>query len=575
VGAVTQPSEDSGLPPFLRLRRTRRKEPDKEGLPLFLQPKAQPHPQTSGTATAEPGSATAYARKAFTDELAILASTPEGRRNDQLNRSAFNLFQLVGGGHLDYDATWHALYGTASGTGLPSGEVTATLRSAARAGLASPRRPSQYAQVGASLDSPLQALDEQEAEGVEGPQRELTLTAASSIQVRPVHWLWEGRIALGTLALLGGREGLGKSTIAYWLVAEVTRGRLPGAHFGQPRAVIIAATEDSWAHTIVPRLMAADADLDRVFRVDVTTVAGVHTTLSLPRDLAAMKRGIEEVDAAVILLDPLVSRLDSKLDSHKDAEVRLALEPLTELADACSVAMFGIIHVNKSTQADPLNLLMGSRAFVAVARAVLFAMDPHEDDQNLRLLGQPKNNLGRTDLPTLTFTVGGKQVADTDEGPVTASHIIWNGERQQSITEALEAAGQDRESRSATAEAADWLVDHLTSQGGCDDRATICREGTKAGHKEDALKRAFRRLRLEYESVGFPRTTVWILPGTAAQSGQIRGESALTALTAPTGGQSVQSVQSVQSGEPPRANAPTENDQPSRTTEHQGEATWG
>ena len=89
--------------------------------------------------------------------------------------------------------------------------------------------------------------------------RQLTLTRASDITVRPVHWLWAARIALGTLVLLGGREGIGKSTIAYTIAALVTRGRLPGRHFGQPKAVIVAATEDSWAHTIVPRLMAAGA----------------------------------------------------------------------------------------------------------------------------------------------------------------------------------------------------------------------------------------------------------------------------------------------------------------------------
>ena len=42
----------------------------------------------------------------------------------------------------------------------------------------------------------------------------------------------------------------------------MTRGTLQGACQGNPRAVIVAATEDSWEHTIVPRLMAAGADLN-------------------------------------------------------------------------------------------------------------------------------------------------------------------------------------------------------------------------------------------------------------------------------------------------------------------------
>src|SRR3954464_6558261 len=112
------------------------------------------------------------------------------------------------------------------------------------------------------LMSPVLADDEG------GGDRRLRLTRASEIPIRPVHWLWADRIALGTLALLGGREGIGKSTMAYQLAADLTRGRLPGVHFLQPRAVIVAATEDSWGHTIVPRLMAADAHLALVYRVD-------------------------------------------------------------------------------------------------------------------------------------------------------------------------------------------------------------------------------------------------------------------------------------------------------------------
>ena len=41
--------------------------------------------------------------------------------------------------------------------------------------------------------------------------RTVNLTRASDIEIKPVHWLWADRIALGTLTLLGGREGIGKT----------------------------------------------------------------------------------------------------------------------------------------------------------------------------------------------------------------------------------------------------------------------------------------------------------------------------------------------------------------------------
>ena len=149
--------------------------------------------------------------------------------------------------------------------------------------------------------------------------RSVHLTRASTIVMRPVRWLWTNLLPLGSFTLLGGREGIGKSICAYTLAADLTRGRLPGHGFGTPRAVIVAATEDSWEHTIAPRLTAADADLEHVYRVDVITADAIDTALSLPRDMAAVGRAVRDVNAALIILDPLLSRLEGNIDTHKDS----------------------------------------------------------------------------------------------------------------------------------------------------------------------------------------------------------------------------------------------------------------
>jgi AAA domain-containing protein len=386
--------------------------------------------------------------------------------------------------------------------------------------------------------------------------RDVHLTRASEITPRPVRWAWADRLATGTLALIGGREGIGKSIVAYTLAALITRGRLPGVYVGTPRAVIVAASEDSWAHTIIPRLMAAGADLTFVYRVDVVTSAGADGSLSLPRDLEALERTISEVRAAAILLDPLLSRLDAALDSHKDAEVRLALEPLTAVAERRDCLVIGLIHVNKSTSSDPLTQLMASRAFAAVARAVLFVMTDPENEK-IRLLGQAKNNLGRMDLPTLSFQIEGVKVADTTEGEVWTGKLNWIGEDQRSIREAAQAAAEiGGVNRTALGEATAWLEDYLTSNGGSADSADIKREGAKAGHGKDALQRARVKLKIAAISVGFPRRTHWAL-----QSSQLAGETTTTTTTATTDAnqpiQSSQSLLSSQLTDTPRVSATT------------------
>jgi hypothetical protein len=373
--------------------------------------------------------------------------------------------------------------------------------------------------------------------------RTLHLTPASAIKVRPVRWLWDQRMPLGALTLVGGREGIGKTICCYTLAADITRGRLTGAYAQIPRSVIVAATEDSWEHTIVPRLMAAGANLDLVFRVDVTTTTGVETAMSLPVDLLLLNRVIRKVEAAAVILDPLLSRLDPNIDTHKDADVRRALEPLASLAADTDAAVIGIIHVNKSTSSDVLTTLMASRAFAAVARAVLFVMaDP--DDEHMRLVGQGKNNLGTMDVPTLAFRIVAAKVAETDDGPVWTGKLEWAGEASRSIKQAVEAAAASAGDRTATSEAGDWLEDFLVEHGGSADWAAVQQQGTKAGHSKDALRRANDNLKITSKTSGFPRKAIWTLPAPLVAA---IGETATTATTASnaTNGRSVDAVGAV------------------------------
>ena len=394
-------------------------------------------------------------------------------------------------------------------------------------------QPTSTAADGVTLMAPGTASAQRRRGHPEGQIRQVRLTPASAITVRPVRWLWTDRLPLGAVALLGGREGVGKSILMCQLAAGVTRGRVPGVYAQCPQSVMIAATEDSWAHTIVPRLMAAGADLSRVFRVEVTMTDLEETALSLPQDLAALEQEIVEHAVALVILDPLLSRLHASLDTHKDSEVRQALEPLAALAIRTEASVVGLIHVNKSAHTDPLTTLMGSRAFVAVARAVLFVVTDPEDEE-MRLLGQAKNNLGRTDLPTLRFCMESVKVTDTPEGDVWTGKLKWMGETTRSIREALDVASGSTRDRTAAQEAGDWLLDYLTEQGGTAESAAAKEAGKAAGHSIDALKRARRLHKVTVESRGFPRRTYWVRPPVGAAAGRL-APTAPTALTAPTG----------------------------------------
>jgi hypothetical protein len=94
-----------------------------------------------------PQRSTAYGRSALRRGLDTLSGAGEGSRNHTLNRSAFILGQLVGGGALDETETADALLQTGVDTGLGKRECQATMASGMSAGMANPRSLSVSDQV--------------------------------------------------------------------------------------------------------------------------------------------------------------------------------------------------------------------------------------------------------------------------------------------------------------------------------------------------------------------------------------------------------------------------------------------
>ena len=116
--------------------------------------------------------------------------------------------------------------------------------------------------------------------------RGLIVECASCIPVEPVEWLWPHRIAVGKLTLIAGEAGLGKSQVAIAMAAAHTTGaQWPCGEGTAPLGgVIFLSAEDSAADTVVPRLMAAGANLQHVHLVRAVQ-ANVRRTFSLQSDL--------------------------------------------------------------------------------------------------------------------------------------------------------------------------------------------------------------------------------------------------------------------------------------------------
>ena len=78
------------------------------------------------------------------------------------------------------------------------------------------------------------------------------------------------------------------------------------------------------------------------------------------------------------------------------------------------------------------------------------------------MLSVEKSNLGRIDVPGLTYRVDGVEIA-TDEGPAGAGLLVWTGETDRRVRDIMADAGEGRGERD---EAAQWLIDYLTELDG-------------------------------------------------------------------------------------------------------------
>ena len=108
----------------------------------------------------------------------------------------------------------------------------------------------------------------------------LISSCASDITPEAVEWLWAGRLAIGKHTCIAGEPGTGKSQLSVAIIAAVTTGGDWPCGEGRAKlgSVIILSAEDGAADTIVPRLMAAGADLMRVH-----IVSSVSETEKVPR----------------------------------------------------------------------------------------------------------------------------------------------------------------------------------------------------------------------------------------------------------------------------------------------------
>jgi putative DNA primase/helicase len=332
------------------------------------------------------------------------------------------------------------------------------------------RRDEWFAQKAREYDE-RKASQQQEpvyrvAERSEETPPSVTLIQGSSIEPEKTDWLWEGYLAAGKVHVLGGAPGAGKTTIAIDLAATVTKGGFwPDGTIASVGNVVIWSGEDDPRDTLVPRLVAAGADRARVYFVGDVLEDGKARAFDPAKDIGPLGEAIASAGgASLLIVDPLVSAIAG--DSHKNAEVRRALQPLADLAARAGAAVLGITHFSKGTAGrEPTERITGSLAFGALARVVLVAAKrpaENEDDAPSRVFMRAKSNIG-PDSGGFEYALR-QQELERYPG-VQASRVYWGSPLDGTAREILGEAETPSESDGGGVAAAIHFLRALLADG--------------------------------------------------------------------------------------------------------------
>jgi putative DNA primase/helicase len=340
------------------------------------------------------------------------------------------------------------------------------------------------------------------------PGLRLVLTCAADVVPEAIVWLWPGWLPAGKISILAGSPGTGKTTLALAMAAIVSNGDTwpDGSQMKKPGSVLIWSSEDDPADTLVPRLMAAGADLRRIhFAQAVADEHGELQPFDPARDMHLLSERLSEMGGAdLLIVDPIVSAVSG--DAHRVNDVRRNLQDLVNVAAAHRCAVLGISHFAKGTKGtSPAERVIGSQAFVALARMVLVA--GKDEAAERRILARAKSNISPDD--------GGVSYAieQVEAGVgITASRVVWGELIQGTAREILGDVEQedDQEERTERDEAADFLRSLL--EGGPVSVRAIKADATGAGYAWRTIERAKRELGVDARKAGMKDGWVWTLP---------------------------------------------------------------
>jgi hypothetical protein len=285
----------------------------------------------------------------------------------------------------------------------------------------------------------------------------------ADLQPQPVEWLWQHRLAAGTLAMLSGEPGSGKTWVALAIAAALTRGRDPfTCEKLQPATVLYASAEHAAAQVIQPRFAGLHGDAARLVILRRADSA-----------LRALETALQKTQADLVILDPW------------DGLWQVDLDRLACLADLHRCCILLVRHLAKPTRRGRASM----EGSAALRTEFLVGSSPDAPAQTALL--HIKSNLGPL-APPLDFRIG------------EAGNFHWTG-LSNLTPEDLLAARPTGAGLPKRKFAAQWLRDYL--HPGSQTQASIEIAAERDGVCISTLRRA--KFDIDVRSTKDGKSGVW------------------------------------------------------------------
>lgn len=324
------------------------------------------------------------------------------------------------------------------------------------------------------------------------------LTMMSEVDPRRAEYLIEPYLPLGMLTVLGGVSGVGKTWLALYWAAQVSRSFATD----EEGAVYYFTQENDPCIVLQPRLQALGAELSRVAIQKFTTDSPTLTLDDERLELAA-----HVIPPRLVIFDPIQSYLGAGVEMNKANEVRPILDWLGRFAQRYNCAVVLVSHMAKpgANNSDALDRLLGSSDFRNAARSIIIVgRDPAEPE--VRVFAHAKNSLGQPGA-SQRYRVSNRGVEMLGECELDYNEIIRVGGKT---------AGRPATSLNAAVEALRALLEPK----GWATYEEVERLSTELGTTMRTMGRAADELHVKRMRAGGgkARRDWWTLPGNTLQT---------------------------------------------------------